>query len=102
MLLSLARAAQRANANVWAIDGPRYPVDGVDPAKFKYLDLWVNTVWVRDFGPVGLIQNGKVAILDTTVQKYKMRRDDDEIPSHIAGLHSFPSYNVPLILDGGN
>ncbi len=67
-----------------------------------------NDVWARDHGPIGVIEDGQLVLLDFQFNawgnKYPCERDD-LIPSRLHALGAFPGSHmrrVDLILEGGS
>ncbi len=102
MLAGIGRAATGpGHAQLWGVAAPA-SIPGVPASKYSRVDLPIDTVWMRDYGPFGLDGSGKPAIVDTTYRHYQYRRDDDALPSALAGAKGIEAYAMPLILDGGN
>jgi agmatine/peptidylarginine deiminase len=77
------------------------PLDAV-----RFLRLPVNTMWVRDYGPLFVRgEGGLVMAVDAEYRGPEGRSDrwrDDELPLHLARLLQIPVRRLPLRLDGGN
>lgn len=99
-------AVNQGNVSVVAAKGPKSISGLSDPSRYKSASIPTDTVWIRDYGPVGIVQgsNGQasVGIVDTIYRHYQYRKKDDVFPSTFAKLNAIASYNLPLILDGGN
>lgn len=101
ILQEISIEVARAGADVLMIQGPA-SLGGVPADKYFPLSLPLNSVWARDYGPVGVILNGKSAVIDTRYRHYMRRVDDDRIPCSIAQKEGIECYSTDLILDGGN
>jgi agmatine/peptidylarginine deiminase len=66
-----------------------------------------NDVWMRDVGPIGIIENGKLKLLDFRFNawggKYNSS-DDDQINARLQqqGVFNCEVQSLPLILEGGS
>ncbi len=102
MLEGIALAAATAGADVWVVGGPS-AIPGVPEAKYRRLDFRYNSVWARDYGPVGIDEHEHtLAIVDTTYRHYASRPADDAIPCKLAETVGAACFGTGLILDGGN
>lgn len=102
MLRDIAVAVtNQGDAEVWAAEGPS-SITGVLALSYKTVDCPINTVWMRDYGPVGILSDHSLAIVDTRYRHYQYRREDDRLPVCLGESQSIPSYTTSLILDGGN
>jgi len=101
MLDEIARAVTKSGAEIW-ISSYYKPISGVDASKVKPFDCSLDTVWMRDYGPFGLTETNELAIADTVYRHYRYRLNDDKAPTCIANSADIPSYDMPIILDGGN
>ncbi len=102
MLSGIGRAvAGPGHARFWAVGGPA-SIDGVPASDYTSIDLPLDTVWMRDYGPFG-IESGKTpGIVDTIYRHYQYRREDDAIPTELAKAEGIEAFPMPMILDGGN
>jgi len=75
--------------------------DGSDLSKVVFLIHPTNSIWLRDYGPHFIWQDGTLAIADS--HYYPNRGLDNFIPTLI-GQDSFitPTYDMPLYYSGGN
>lgn len=102
MLEDIAVAAAEAGAEVWAVGGPG-SIPGVPADQYRPLGIDYDSVWMRDYGPIGIHeQTGEVGIIDTTYRHYAYRPDDDAVPCNLAEEAGAACYTTSLILDGGN
>jgi agmatine deiminase len=102
MVDTIAVNAAAAGAEVWVIGGPS-SLTGVPANRYKQVPLAYDSVWVRDYGPVGIdVATNTVSIVDTVYRHHAYRRADDAIPCGLASTFSMRCYRNELILDGGN
>ena len=102
MLLQIAKTVTTlSNAQVWAVNGP-FNLNGVNQSLYKRLVYQLDSVWMRDYGAVGVTSQGKVGYLDTVYRHYKYRFRDDKLPTALSSWQNMSVYPTPLILDGGN
>ena len=102
MLTGIAQAATGpGHAKIWAVAGPK-SISGVPAASYSVINLPIDSVWVRDYGPFGLESGNKPGIVDTIYRHYQARRNDDAVPTGIAKAKGISVFAAPLILDGGN
>lgn len=89
-------------AEVWVVGGPN-SINGVPASLYRRLGFSYNTVWTRDYGPIGINEGSQeLGIIDTTYRHYASRQADDAIPCQLAGTANAECYTTALILDGGN
>ena len=101
-LQKIAVSASAAGASVWMVGGPS-SIDGVANDLYRSLDVPYNSVWMRDYGPVGIDEvNHSLGIIDTIYRHHAYRRNDDLMPQKLAAVLDVKAYGAPLILDGGN
>lgn len=62
----------------------------------------LNSVWMRDYGPVGITRDGQVGIVDTIYRHWQTRVHDDKFPECLGSEKNIQVYKMDLILDGGN
>lgn len=103
MLNDIAKiVSQEGNAKVWVANGPN-SLNNVPYEKHEKFDCRLNTVWMRDYGPVGILENKQqLAVVDSVYRHYAYRVYDDSLPSCIAESKGMESFDMDLILDGGN
>lgn len=109
LLTGIVQAAvNQGNVSVVAAQGPGSISGLSDPSRYKSVSIPIDSVWVRDYGPVGIITLGEsgrpksVGIIDSIYRWYQYRKKDDVFPSTFASLNKFAAFKMPLILDGGN
>ena len=59
-----------------------------------------DTVWIRDYGPRGIYEDGEYAIIDHTYNR--PRPNDNLLNDHVATVWACPQYDIPLTHGGGN
>lgn len=62
----------------------------------------VQSMWVRDYGPLFLRGAGGVALIDPRYVQTEMNPDDDAVPRALAEHWKLPVVDVPLHMDGGH
>ncbi len=73
---------------------------GADLSQVEFVIAPSNSVWIRDYGPRYVDNDGTRAIVDHVYNR--PRPLDDAIPAAIATLWSEPKYDLPLVHGGGN
>ena len=102
VLKGIAVAAAAAGADVWMVGGPP-SIAGVPADSYRALSLDFDSVWSRDYGPVGINETTKkLGIVDTTYRHYASRLDDDAMSCRLAAEFDGDCHPTSLILDGGN
>ncbi|OGS11445.1 MAG: hypothetical protein A2234_04260 [Elusimicrobia bacterium RIFOXYA2_FULL_58_8] len=102
MLTSVARAVTGpGKAQVFGVWAPE-TLPGVPAGRYKALDIPVDTVWVRDYGPFGLTGPGRLGIVDSVYRHYQYRQSDDAMPASLGKTMGVDVFGVKVILDGGN
>lgn len=90
------------DAEIWAMGGPS-TVSGANMDHYSTYNCPLDTVWVRDYGPFGVDENGHaLGIVDTVYRHWQYRRNDDRAPECLAQKKNVEDYKMDLILDGGN
>lgn len=101
-LRAIAVEVAAAGAEVWAIGGPSSLTD-VPADRYVRLDFPFDSVWARDFGPVGIHETtGELGIVDHVYRHHATRPSDDAIPCRVASYAGAACHQSPLVLDGGN
>jgi agmatine deiminase len=59
-----------------------------------------DTVWIRDYGPRFISEDGNLAIIDHTYNR--PRPNDNAFNDYLAQLWGIPQYDLPLVHGGGN
>jgi len=79
---------------------------GLSPEAVRFLTLPVNTMWVRDYGPLFVRgDEGLVMAVDAEYRGPEGQGDrwrDDDLPLHLARVLQLPVRTLPLRLEGGN
>ena len=102
MLSGIARAATGpGHAQLWAVAGPT-SISGVPAGSYSRVNLPIDSVWVRDYGPFGVESGNRPGIVDTVYRHYQYRRNDDAVPTGLARAKKIDVFGMNLILDGGN
>ncbi|MDD5210599.1 MAG: agmatine deiminase family protein [Elusimicrobiales bacterium] len=103
MLTGIAKAVTGpGKAQLWVVAGPA-SIPGVPAASYTRINAPLDTVWARDYGPVGLSAGtGRPGIVDAIYRHYQYRRDDDAVPGVIGKTKNIGVYAMPIIMDGGN
>lgn len=74
---------------------------GVDPGRIFWPSCPLDTVWVRDFGPLVLLDaDGGRRVGDMRYARY--RPQDDAFPQRFGAWIGAPVHDVPLRMEGGN
>jgi agmatine deiminase len=101
-LKGISVAAAAAGAQVWMVGGPA-SIPGVPADHYKSLPFGYDSIWMRDYGPVGIDEATKqLGIVDTTYRHYAVRTQDNAVSCRIAGQLNAECHPTSLILDGGN
>ncbi len=69
-------------------------------SQVEFIVVDTDSVWIRDYGPRFISEDGSRAIVDHTYNR--PRPLDNQIPDYIAGLWGEPSYDIGLSHGGGN
>lgn len=102
VLRGIAVASAAAGANVWMVGGPSV-IANVPADRYQALDYGYDSIWTRDYGPVGIDEaTSSLGIIDTTYRHYAVRRDDDAMSCKLAAALGAECHTTSLILDGGN
>ena len=102
MLTGIAQAVTGpGRAQLWGVAAPA-SISGVPANKYSKINLPIDSVWVRDYGPFGITGSGKPGIVDTIYRHYQYRRNDDAVPTGLGKAKNIATFAMPLILDGGN
>lgn len=73
---------------------------GADMDQVEFIIYDADSVWIRDYGPRFISQDGSRSIVDHTYNR--SRPDDNAFPDFLAPLWSEPQYDIPLVHGGGN
>jgi agmatine/peptidylarginine deiminase len=102
LLREISVQVASAGAEVWMVGGPS-SLPGVPAAQYRRLNLAYDSVWARDYGPVGIDEASRaLGIVDPRYRHWSYRPDDDAIPCRVAQGAGAECHTTTLILDGGN
>jgi agmatine deiminase len=73
---------------------------GADMSQVEFILVDTDTVWIRDYGPRFISEDGRRAVIDHTYNR--PRPYDNQIPAFIAALWGEASYDIGLTHGGGN
>ncbi len=105
---NIARAAgEISDMQIWAVGGPEKAPKGVLQKNYRSIDCDVDTMWMRDFGPIGFFQNGQggattLGLSDVYYRLYRTRAYDDSVPTCMGGRLNLPVVKSGFVMDGGN
>ena len=74
---------------------------GADMSQVEFIPVATNSVWIRDYGPRFIAEDGQRAVVDHTYNRSN-RPLDNQIPDFIATLWGEASYDIGLYHGGGN
>jgi len=66
----------------------------------QFITRVTDTVWIRDYGPRYIFEDGVRTIIDHTYNR--PRPNDDAFNDYLAVLWGEPQYDIPLVHGGGN
>jgi len=102
MLSNIGKAVTGpGHAQLWGVSAPA-SIPGVPAGNYTRINAPIDSVWMRDYGPFGLTNQGQPGIVDTTYRHYQERRNDDALPTNLGKAEKIQVFSMPLILDGGN
>ncbi len=73
---------------------------GADMSQVEFIVVDTDSVWIRDYGPRFISEDGHRAIVDHTYNR--PRPLDNQVPDFIAALWGETSYDIGLTHGGGN
>ena len=73
---------------------------GADMSQVEFIVRTTDTVWIRDYGPRFIFEDGQRAIVDHTYNR--PRPNDNLLNDYISELWGEPHYDIPLTHGGGN
>ncbi len=73
---------------------------GAEMDQVEFIVRQTDTVWIRDYGPRFVFEDGIRAIIDHTYNR--PRPNDDALNDYVAQIWSEPEYDIPLTHGGGN
>ncbi len=74
---------------------------GADMAQVEFIIYNMDSVWMRDYGPRFISEDGARAIVDHTYNR-SSRLNDNLFPDHVSTLWGETQYDIPLVHGGGN
>ncbi|MEL6343399.1 MAG: agmatine deiminase family protein [Myxococcota bacterium] len=73
----------------------------IDPGAVQiHLNLTIDSIWVRDYGPISILVDGQRVFIDGRYNVDCVH--DDAMPSRLAAIDATPLVRPPLLLEGGN
>jgi agmatine/peptidylarginine deiminase len=87
--------SSQQNSATTALGNAGANLDWVD-----FIHAPTDSVWIRDYGPRFIDDDGTLAIVDHTYNR--PRPNDDALPAAIAAAWGVPRYEIPLVHGGGN
>jgi agmatine/peptidylarginine deiminase len=73
---------------------------GANMSRVEFIICTTDTVWIRDYGPRFIFEDGNRAIIDHVYNR--PRPNDDAFNDFLAALWGVPQYDIPLTHGGGN
>ncbi len=73
---------------------------GADMGRVRFVTKTLDTIWIRDYGPRFVYENGVRVIVDHTYNR--PRPNDNAFNDFFAALDGIPQYDIPLVHGGGN
>ena len=74
---------------------------GADMNQVEFILYNADSVWIRDYGPRFISEDGARAIVDHTYNR-DFRPNDNLFPDHVASVWQEAQYDIPLVHGGGN
>jgi agmatine/peptidylarginine deiminase len=74
---------------------------GADMSQVEFILYNTNSVWIRDYGPRFIEEDGQRAIVDHTYNR-PTRPNDNALPDFLSTYWGLPQYDIPLVHGGGN
>lgn len=74
---------------------------GADMNQVEFVLYNADSVWIRDYGPRFISEDGARAIVDHTYNR-DFRPNDNLFPDHVASVWQEAQYDIPLVHGGGN
>jgi agmatine deiminase len=74
---------------------------GADMSQVQFIIRTTDSVWIRDYGPRFIFEDGNRAIIDHVYNR-PLRPNDDAFNDYLAALWAEPQYDIPLTHGGGN
>jgi agmatine deiminase len=107
--LAVGVTTQDPSANMWVVvDSTSEQTSayntlnaaGANMSRVQFIVRATDTVWIRDYGPRFIFEDGNLAIIDHTYNR--PRPSDDAFNDYLAALWGIPQYDIPLTHGGGN
>ena len=77
--------------------------NGLPAGAVEFLYLPIRTMWVRDFGPVTVVDgSGGRRMIDFHYRERRGNTLDDTVPEHVAAYFGLPRISDGLLLEGGD
>lgn len=73
---------------------------GADMSHIEFIVHPTDTIWIRDYGPSFIFENGKRAMIDFTYTH--LRENDNLFNDYLSNLWNEPQYQIPIEHGGGN
>jgi agmatine deiminase len=73
---------------------------GADMSRVEFIIRTTDTVWIRDYGPRYIYEDGERAIIDHTYNR--PRPNDNLLNDYLSVLWDQAQYDIPLVHGGGN
>ena len=73
---------------------------GANMSRVRFITGVSDTVWIRDYGPRYVDENGRRSMIDHVYNR--PRPNDDAVPTLVAQTLSETKYDIPLVHGGGN
>lgn len=73
---------------------------GVDDADYAFVRAPIDSIWMRDYGPLFVKSGGGLEVVD--LRYYPNRPNDDAVPLRFAQSEGLPVRDLPLAWEGGN
>jgi len=75
---------------------------GATMSKIKWLKLTLDTIWMRDYGPLMVRASNSSGYRVVDLRYYYGRWNDDAAPTRLANAWQIPVSRPPIELEGGN
>jgi agmatine/peptidylarginine deiminase len=76
-------------------------IAGADMSRVEFITYDGDSVWMRDYGPRFIVEDGQRAMVDHTYNR-PARPKDNAFPAFLSGQWGEPRYAIPLTHGGGN
>lgn len=78
---------------------------GIGLENIQFYTIPTNDVWIRDYGPMTVLENGRPILLNANFNGYGNRvkyRLSDQVPSRISDLLRIQREDIPITMEWGN